>query len=369
MSEEDLPGLSTSHWALHCHRSVGEGYLWFNGDFLPEARGSFAISDWRFVVKPLLIVRMIRASLAGTCYPAQRRELLDFVRGWFDQDGGAPWVLDGKTKSASTFRGVVSPHIDFRVNTSVYAQAFAPWLQAPPADKVLVLGVGHRSRLEWSLNARSYETPLGIVKSDRRGLEFLADVLPKEVWGDARGHTGEHSIEFPLICLQALRELRGITSPFEFVPVLCGGLFEYLRMDAAPEKDALLFQLGAALRQWWLQAEADGHRVEVIVSIDGCHMGPRFGHEYWVDEPRLAECNDWEDALWTVVAKGELGPFLHFLQQDANARYFDGVGALALLMAMFGREAVGMIERTGYAQWFEKRDGSAVTFSSARISR
>lgn len=304
---------------------------------------------------------MIRASLAGTCYPAERKALMEFVNGWFAKRQGAP------VPDASKFKGVVSPHIDFRVDTSVYAEAFAPYLEAPPADKVLVLGVGHRSRLEWSLDGRGYETPLGVLKTDRCALELLAQELPKELWGDKRGHVGEHSIEFALVCVQALRALQGVSTPFEFVPVLCGGLFQYLEPGRYPEQGAMLFRLAAVLRQWWLEAEAHGQRVHLVVSIDGCHMGPRFGHEYWMDDGRLEACASWEEELWALVERGELGPFLAFLQKDGNARYFDGVGALALVMAMFGREAVGLIRRTGYAQWFEKQDGSAVTFSAASV--
>lgn len=312
---------------------------------------------------------MIRASLAGTCYPAEKPELLRFVRDWFDGPESVPWVVNGTgPEPEDGFKGVVSPHIDFRVNTSVYAQAFAPWLMVPPADKVLVLGVGHRSRIEWSLDGRGYETPLGRVATDKAGLQTLAKQLPKEFWSDPRAHAGEHSIEFSLICLQALRALRGIKEPFTFVPVLCGGLFHYLETGQLPEAEESLYRLAAALREWWDAAEADGQRVELVVSIDGCHMGPRFGHGYSVDEPCLADCARWEEELWAVAATGDVAAFLRFLQQDGNQRYFDGVGALALVMAMFGQKSAGLIQRSGYAQWFEKRDGSAVTFSSASVA-
>lgn len=312
---------------------------------------------------------MIRASLAGMCYPAEKPELLRFVREWFDTPEGAPWVVNGTgPEPGNTFKGLVSPHIDFRVNTSVYAQAFAPWLVAPPADKVLVLGVGHRSHLEWSLDARGYETPLGKVATDKAGLGVLAKKVPKEFWSDAKAHAGEHSIEFSLICLQALRQLRGIREPFVFVPVLCGGLFQYIETARLPDAEAHLFRFAAALREWWQEAEAAGERVELVVSIDGCHMGPRFGHDYLVDEACLADCALWEENLWEIAATGDVTAFLRFLQQDRNQRYFDGVGALALVMAMFGKEAAGLIQRRGYAQWFEKRDGSAVTFSAASVA-
>lgn len=316
---------------------------------------------------------MLQARLAGTCYPAEREALLQSVRGWFDQPDGTPWIAaNGHTPpppGANHWQGLISPHIDFRVNTGVYASAFGPWLAQPPADKILILGVGHRARQEWSFDGRSYVTPLGPVATDKAGLAQLARNLPHELWADSRAHVGEHSIEFPLICLQSMRALRGIETPFEFVPLLCGGLFEYVGTDRLPEPNALLFRLAAALRSWWQETEAAGHRVEMVVSIDGCHMGPRFGHEFLVDEACLADCATWESELWKRVEAGDLNHFLRFLQQDGNSRYFDGVGALGLVLAMFGDQSAGLIRRTGYAQWFTEEDGSTVTFSSGALEK
>jgi hypothetical protein len=154
----------------------------------------------------------------------------------------------------------------------------------------------------------------------------------------------------------------------EFVPVLCGGLFDYVRSGTVPPAGAVVNRLGLALRQWWDEAVAQGQRVEIIVSIDGCHMGPRFGHEYDVNKAVLNDCRVWEEKLWSIAGQGKLPEFLQFLHQDRNARYFDGVGALGLVMTMFADGKGSGIRRTGYAQWFEKSDSSAVTFSSGNIS-
>jgi MEMO1 family protein len=307
---------------------------------------------------------MLKANLAGICYPAERQEVLQYVRNWFDQPRAARW--DEKTTADGVaFKGLICPHIDFRVNTAVYSHGFAPWLKAPAADKVLILGVGHHARQEWSFDGRGYETPLGEVATDKAGLELLTRKLPKQLWGDGQAHEKEHSIEFPLVALQALRELRGIDKPFEYIPLLCGGLFQYLAMGTLPPKDAPVYRIADALREWWQACEAAGQRVEIVVSIDGCHIGPRFDHDYAVDKACLADARQWEDSLWSLVEKGDFEGFFKFLFIDHNARYFDGVGALALVMALFGEKAG--VRRTGYAQWFEKSDTSVVTFSSGVI--
>jgi hypothetical protein len=53
------------------------------------------------------------------------------------------------------------------------------------------------------------------------------------------------------------------------------------------------------------------------------------------------------------------------MRAEGNDRYFDGVGALALLMAA----GAFRFERTYYEQWFTPRDASVVTFSSGLVQR
>ena len=62
---------------------------------------------------------------------------------------------------------------------------------------------------------------------------------------------------------------------------------------------------------------------------------------------------------------GNEGKFLDWFRDEGNDRFFDGVGALAMLLAAGGGKFV--IQRTCYEQWFTERDASAVTFSSARV--
>jgi MEMO1 family protein len=294
---------------------------------------------------------------AGICYPRDRDECIAYFRQFFDSPQAAPWPT-GVVKSAEPLLGILTPHIDFRVSTIAYSYAFAPLLLAPWADLYVILGVGHHGRQEWSVDGRDYATPFGLVPVEAG----LASDLVREVGfslGDHASHEGEHSIEFPLVLLQSLRRAAGIDRPFSFLPVLCGGMFEAVELGIAPPPTAQLFQLAAALKKL---LAAYGSRVHLIVSIDGCHLGPRFGHRYRVNPARLEATAAWEELLWQRVQQADLDGFLRHLGEDANARYFDGVGALSLFLAMFGSQAE--LHRTHYEQWFEPRDASAVTFTS-----
>ncbi len=108
-----------------------------------------------------------------------------------------------------------------------------------------------------------------------------------------------------------------------------------------------------------------GERLRVIVSIDGCHLGPRFQHPFRVTPELLEATAVWEEELWARVARGDAREFLEWMRAEGNDRYFDGVGALALLLAAGGGKL--RPRRTYYEQWFTERDASAVTFSSGII--
>lgn len=302
----------------------------------------------------------IRCRCAGACYPGDERQALSYFRSFFSELGANPAP---SAPGSSDLLGVLSPHIDFRVSAKAYAHAFAPLAGAPEAETYLILGVGHRSRLEWSVDDRDLLTPLGRALADFESIEHLRPQI-EFPFEDAGAHEGEHSIEFPIVLLQALRAFRGSDRPVRFLPVLCGGLSDSVDQGRAPSPDSPFDRLATALHSL---RQAHGERMQLIVSIDGCHMGPRFGHPFAITPSLLEETRLWEEELWRTVERRDLSAFFAHLGRERNLRYFDGVGALALLLNITERH-VGL-ERTYYEQWFEKADRSVVTFTSGLLRR
>jgi len=307
---------------------------------------------------------LLQARCAGVCYPRQADACLDYFRSFFAalgrEEGLAPWEPEAEAALPPP-RVLLTPHIDFRVSGRAYGHAFAPWVRRPAeADCYVILGVGHRASLPWSLDGRDYATPLGIVPS---AAGAILEIVERSGFplGEAPAHEGEHSIEFPLVLLQALRLLRGIERPFSFIPILCGGMFPEVAAGKPPAPGAAVDRLAEALRAV-LGRLGPGRGVQVIVSIDGCHVGPRFDHPYRVGRQRLRACAAWEETLWQTVERGDLPAFFAHLGEDQNARYFDGVGALTLMMKLFGKDLA--LKRTHYEQWHTPSDASAVTFTS-----
>jgi predicted class III extradiol MEMO1 family dioxygenase len=314
----------------------------------------------------LLMVPILSATHHPHCYPSQPDRALDFFREALALQTTIPEL--GK---ADRLSGIVMPHIDFRVSLRAYAAAFRPLLDVPLADTYLILGVGHRSPLEWNLDRRDYETPLGRTICATDLVDGLcAHSNPKRLFFP-QAHEGEHSIEFALLWLQALHQLHPLQGktgkPVRFVPLLCGSLHEYI--EGLVEWDDLddFHGLSRALADLFRRLPP-GEKCRIIVSIDGCHLGPRFQHPFEVTPALLQATAGWEKLLWNCAAQGDARHFLDWFREEGNDRYFDGVGALALLLAAGNLSATRFtIQRTFYEQWFTERDHSAVTFSSALI--
>lgn len=297
------------------------------------------------------------------CYPSDAKDTLAFFRNAFD--ALPPDELPPAPKK-STLVGVVTPHIDFRVSLRAYAAAFRPLLDEPLADTYLILGVGHRSPLEWNLDHRDYVTPLGRVSCAKKLIDQItAEADPKHHFFH-QAHQGEHSIEFALVWLQALHQLHSSknATDFHFIPLLCGGLHSYVEGEVEWDDLTDFHRLSRALAALF-KKYPPGKKLRIIVSIDGCHLGSRFQHPFEVTPALLRATAWWEEQLWANVARGDVRAFLDWFRNEGNDRYFDGVGALALLLAA-GAGKFG-IQRTFYEQWFTERDASAVTFSSGRV--
>ncbi len=309
----------------------------------------------------------LRAQHHPDCYPSDPARALAFLREAWEL---VPADRLPPAPETGLLAGIVTPHIDFRVSPGSYAAAFRPLLAEPLAETYLILGVGHRSRIEWNLDRRDYLTPLGRAECASELVDALADDVEPARLFQPGGHEGEHSIEFPLIWLQALHRLHpdgGDNAPaIRFVPLLCGGLYSYVE-GVVPWDDLTAFHhLGRALRGLFAQ-HPPGDKLRIIVSIDGCHMGSHFQHPFPVTKELLKATAAWEEKLWACAAQGDARLFLDWFQAEGNDRHFDGVGALALLFASALPERPFTIQRTFYQQWFTKHDASVVTFSSGRV--
>jgi AmmeMemoRadiSam system protein B len=186
------------------------------------------------------------------------------------------WELAATAPAPDTFgvlpapgvAGVICPHDDYLYAGRVYRRV----LPLVTARTVVLIGVFHRYRRFGVRDRlvfdpyRAWRAPDGPVPvSPLR--EALLERLPRDCWArDAAMHDSEHSLEAIVYWLRHQRP------DLEIVPILVPAAgFDRLEQLAA----ALAGALGAAMANLGLQP---GRDVAVVVSTDGVHYGPDFGH-------------------------------------------------------------------------------------------
>ena len=251
------------------------------------------------------------------------------------------------------------PHIDFRVNFDLYAQTYALWRDRNWfPSRVVILGVGHRCPSELACLPAGFQTPLGKVNADTDLFSEISSHCPFPIGRESRGFQGEHSIEFVVIWLQAIRDLFFPGKSFSILPILCGGFQTAVEAGTPPSPDSSETLLARALAKSSKDADTAW-----VASIDGCHVGPRFQHPFAADPKVCAQVAAWEKKLWSLASSEKLDPFFQHLSTNQNGFYFDGVGVLHTLLAGENLRA----ETQPATQWHEPTDQSMVSFSRGHL--
>ncbi len=148
------------------------------------------------------------AALAGTWYPADPAQLRAGVEGFLarvkpETPHGRPAVL-------------IAPHAGHAYSGQVAAHAFA-LLKDRPVKTVIMVGPSHRARFQGvSLDTRDYQTPLGLVPTDRKLAGEIMAAGGKGFSNRPEVHTDEHCLEIELPFLQA------VLNDFRIVPIIMG---------------------------------------------------------------------------------------------------------------------------------------------------
>jgi AmmeMemoRadiSam system protein B len=239
--------------------------------------------------------RVRPAALAGLSYRATEHGLRAQLAQYFAHaDGaGSPGARNGHLPDPATtrVRGVLSPHIDFERGGPVYTWAYKSLAERSGADTFVILGVAHQPcRHRFALTRKDFQTPLGLVPTDRAYVERIAARAGLELFDDELAHRTEHSIEFQVVFLQFLLGAR----PFTIVPILVGSFHDLLRLGADPIEAPEVRRFIEALRA----AEAGaGTKVAYIGGIDLCHVGPEFGDAERLDGLTLERVRAFDAAM------------------------------------------------------------------------
>ena len=160
---------------------------------------------------------------------------------------------------ANGFRGILSPHIDFQRGGQVYSWSYRELVEHSHADTFVVLGVAHQyCRRRFALTCKDFETPLGVVATDRSYVDQITSLAGRDLFEDELSHRTEHSIEFQVVFLQYVL---GGRRDFRIVPILVGSFHDLMERGVDPIDDPEVSRFVHALAPPIRQRQARGlHR-------------------------------------------------------------------------------------------------------------
>lgn len=287
------------------------------------------------------------ASQAGRVYPADRKALEQLIDQILDQA-----LPSGR--AVGRLRALVAPHIDLQSGQRTYGRTYGILRQCPAPRTVVLLGTGHSLGPElFSLTVKDFETPLGLVKTDKEAVRRLALCAGRAAAPNDFGHRSEHSLELQLIFLQRL-----FGSNFRLVPLLCGPFQDHMaavsRASEIPAVAPVLDFLGELL-------DSAGPETLAVAGVDLSHVGPKFGHDRSA-AAMLAETRQHDQGLIEALCRRDASAFWLKVREVNDTFNVCGFSALACLLEASPPDwPEGRL--LDYDIWREEATHSAVSFA------
>ena len=269
------------------------------------------------------------ASHAGQAYEADPQRLGEQLQGLFEHADG-PGLPQGEGATPRVC-GVVSPHIDLQRGGPTFAWAYKEVAERCDAELFVILGTAHvPTRHRFVLTRLDFETPLGVVRTDREFVDRLADLAGPELFDDELVHRCEHSVEFQVIFLQ---HVLGTDRPFTIVPILAGSFQDLVDSDGDPAADPGLRRFVSGLSR--ASAEC-GKRVAYVTGADLSHVGEQFGDPGRLSDDFLAEVQRDDLAMLDAAERLDERGFFESVRKDGDRRRICGLPPLYTMLSVLG---------------------------------
>lgn len=315
-------------------KQLDQAYLLHNQRFkkrLNQATGEFRKSAVRQVV------------CAGSSYPEKADELKQQL------DAYAALVKIENDFKKNRIKAVVVPHIDPQLGGKTYAHAYHLLKNQPSASKYIILGISHQPMdFCFSLTLKDFETPLGIVETDKEIVQTISELCDYDLYNDELMHRDEHSIEFQAVFLKHF-----ISDEFKIVPILCS--FPIVRED---DENRQIEELVAAIKKVVSDSQDS---ICIITSVDFAHIGPRYGDENQPDAFQLEKVEKADKRIISTLLDNNINTFQQEFISSNNRYNICGYPALYILLKLLSPS-------TGYLLHYDNaimdQFRSTVTFAS-----
>jgi len=307
------------------------------------------------------------AAHAGGAYEgdpeALRTQLDEFFTcaegpGPLDAEPGA-----GHARDARRLCAVVSPHIDLHRGGATFAWAYHRLVGQSDAELLVIFGTAHTPmRQLFCICRKDFDTPLGVVRTDRPFIDRVAEHLASSLAGrqvdlfeDETAHRHEHSIEFQAMFLQ---HVLGGKRDFRIVPVLVGSLHEFIEQGTSPDESP---EVQATIAAFRAAAAERGGRVCYVSGADLAHLGRRFGDQGLLRKRHLDEQSEDDRKLIEAACRCDAAGLFQHVAEQQDRRRICGL-APTYMMLQVADPACGELLR--YDQAVEPDGTSCVSFAS-----
>lgn len=293
------------------------------------------------------------AAFAGQAYEADPMALQAQLDGYFadPQGPGAVALSDAD----GWVRGIIAPHIDPRRGGPCFAWAYEAIRQVP-ADLFIIFGTAHApTAVPFPLTLKDFETPLGVVETDKDFVRALARRYPTNLLEDELAHRAEHSIEFQVLFL---RYVLGLSRKFRVVPILVGSLHKCVERRVNPAEMPHVGDFIQVVRE--VVAER-GEPVCFIVGGDLAHVGVKFGDPGPLTQAFLQQVAREDHDLLAAAARVDAEGFFRLIAESQDRRRICGFPPTYILLSTMDATAGTLLK---YDQAVEPATQSMVSYAS-----
>ena len=294
-----------------------------------------------------------KAAFAGKSYEAVPDKLTAQIKGFFSSKEG-PERKDSEHKG-QPIKGLVAPHYEIKDAGPIYAWAYKELQDAQAPDLFVMLGTGHAGLQNgYAVTGKDFETPLGIVKTDRAIIDRLK-AAAGFCFDEELAHQNEHAIEFQLPFLQLAS---GRTRPITIVPVLCSfppaTFFD-------PQLRELRERVETGLKALQDALAAEGRPACIIAGAELAHIGMRYGDASPPTDFSFHRCMQQDLTMLKHAEEIDADAFAQFIAKEDDNRRISGFAAIYTLLKLIG-DGKGQVLR--YDRGITDQFNSTVTYAA-----
>jgi AmmeMemoRadiSam system protein B len=285
---------------------------------------------------------------AGSSYPTDKTEAEKYFQNIFSKSP--------VQELNPNINAIIVPHIDFVIGEpahKIYAKAYNT-IAKNNYDTFVILGTSHYGNSDYFMfTYKDFETPFGIAKTDKEFIRELADFLPFEITIDEQAHRFEHSIEFPVVCLQYLYKKPNL----KFIPILVGPFNEFIYQNTFPSSNDRISAFFDTFRR---KIYENFKNPLFIASVDFAHVGPKFNDPFDGME-KIKEVQDFDNKLIEQIKNCNPDGFLEEVIKVQDRYKICGLSPIYSLLSIVQPHKGKLL---GYDFWDDSANKSIVSFAS-----